>query len=82
MVACNARTLDDLKFARCHLEELRSALLVHATSGKPALGDVVRVGMQLAKGGSLPPTVPARQRKADFPKRCITALAIKCPAAF
>ena len=74
VVACNART-------RCHLEERRRALLVRAISGKPTLVDVVRVAMQLAKDGSISPMTPARQRKAEFLKRCIAAFTIKCPTA-
>ena len=81
VVVCSAGSLDALSFARCHTEERRIALLLRNLSGQQNLVDVARTALRLSVDGSLPPFNAARNRKAEFLKRCAEALARHDPSA-
>ena len=81
VVACSVGSLDELTFVRCHTEERRIALLLRSLSGQQNLVGVVRVALSLSRDGSLPPFDAARNRKAEFLKRCAEALAKHDPSA-
>lgn len=81
VVVGSVGALDELTFVRCHSENRRIALLLRSLSGKQNLVDVVRVALRLSRDGSLPPFDAARNRKAEFLKRCAEALAKHDPSA-
>ena len=81
VVACIVGSLDELTFVRCHTEERRIALLLRSLSGQQNLVGVVRVALSLSRDGSLPSFDAARNRKAEFLKRCVEALSKHDPSA-
>ena len=81
VVACSVGSLDELTFVRSHTEERRITLLMRSLPGQQNLVGVVRVALRLSRDGSLPPFDAARNRKAEFLKRCAEALAKHDPSA-
>ena len=65
-----------LVYIRCHREPRRQMLLqskVREEWARPAMPQVIKTAMQLAKDGSIP-NVGEHGRKSEFVKRCATAL--------
>ncbi len=74
-------SLNKLPFIRYHSEERRIALLLRSLSGQQNLVGVARVVLSLSRDGSLPPFDAARNRNAEFLKRCVEALKKVNPTA-
>ena len=81
IVACTVGCPEELTFVRCNIEKRRIELLLRNLSGQQNLVGVVHVALRLSRDGSLPPFDAARNRKAEYLKRCAEALAQYDPSA-